>query len=80
MFSKDTVITGKQKRQEMLLFLLSFGVSNILNVLAIIFYKTPFREIYTQMFVVVILALVLYLLTIAVRLVIYFTKLIIKKK
>ena len=80
MFSKDTVITGKQKKQEMLLLLLSFGVSNILNVLAIICYKTPFREIYTQMLVVVILALVLYLLTIAVRFVVYFIKLIIKKK
>ena len=80
MFSKDTVITGKQKRQEILLLLLSFAASNILNVIAIICYKTPFREIYTQMFVVVILALVLYILTIAVRLVVYFIKLIIKNK
>jgi hypothetical protein len=80
MYLKDTIITIKQKKHEILFLLFSFVFSNILNVTGIICYKTSFSEIYTQLFIVIILTVALYSLSVAVRLVIYFIKLIFKKK
>lgn len=77
MFKKDTVITARQKKTELIIFLSCFFVAYTLNVIAIITYKTPAIELITEILNVLLLALVMYALTVIVRLLIKSVKLII---
>ena len=73
---KDTIITVKEKRREIILLLISFIVSNIINVVGIIVYKTSIKEIFTELPRVFILTFVLYFIGLAIRVGICFIKLI----
>jgi putative Mn2+ efflux pump MntP len=68
---KDTVITAKRKKTELLTFLVCFGVAFLLNVGCIIYYKTPFYEMFTQIGFVLVITLGLYLIWTAIRLIIW---------
>ena len=50
---KDTIITAPRKRKEILILLVSFIFAFFLNVYAIIAYKHPFIELFTQIHVVI---------------------------
>ncbi len=67
MFKKDTIITIRQKKIEGIIFLSCFILSNILNFLAIIIYKTNPLEMLTEWFPVLVLSFVFYALTIIAR-------------
>ncbi len=60
---KDIVITVKQQKREIKYFLISFLLAVCINVYAIIHFDTNFRELYTQLFIVLMVTIFIYLLT-----------------
>jgi hypothetical protein len=66
---RDFIIKAKQQKIEVIVLSLCFLVAFILNVTAIIMYHTQWRELYTQWYVIILIALFLYLLTWIARLV-----------
>ena len=64
---KDTVITAAVKRRELWIWLTCFIVANVVNVATIICYATPWYEIFTQLGYVTVLSVMLYVLTVVVR-------------
>ncbi len=68
---KDTVITAAVKRRELWIWLTCFIVANVVNITTIICYATPWYEIFTQLGYVTVLSVLLYVLTVVVRLVWY---------
>lgn len=65
---KDSIITAKDKTREVIIFLVCFVAAFLVNVGAIIAYRGPWTEIFTQIGFVVIIAAVIYLLHWLVRL------------
>ncbi len=47
---KNTVITARRKKIELLTLLVCFIIGNLANLYAIISYKTPFSEMLTSIF------------------------------
>ncbi|MDR0895710.1 MAG: hypothetical protein LBN06_10505 [Prevotellaceae bacterium] len=68
---KDTIITARQKKIELITLLMCFVVANLCNLYAIIEYGTPFSELITSIFYVLIFTVVLYVVWTAVRLLFY---------
>ena len=66
---KDTVITAAVKRRELWIWLTCFIAANVGNITTIICYSTPWYEVFTQLGYVVALSVLLYVLTIVVRVV-----------
>ncbi|HDR67734.1 MAG TPA: hypothetical protein ENN61_01660 [Bacteroidaceae bacterium] len=64
---KDTLITSKIKKREIVVFIICFVAAYILNVVGIIYYKSPAIELVTQLHVVLILAIIFYLAIIILR-------------
>ena len=64
---KDITISGKRIRTELKWMLGSFVAALIFNVYAIISYQTSWKEFFTSLHVVVILALVFYILLLFFR-------------
>ena len=62
MAMKDTIISAKTKRRELIILLVCFAVANIVNWCAIIKFAAPWYEIFTQIGYVVVTTLVLYAL------------------
>ncbi len=77
---KDLVIKGKWIRRELIILAVLFLVAIITNVIGIIIHDTRWIEIISQIHVVLILTLVLYVLLWLVRLIIYAVILPFKKK
>ena len=69
---KDLVIKGKSIRNELIILAALFILSFIINVIGIIIHDTDWIELLSQMHVVLILTLVLYMLLWLVRLIVYF--------
>lgn len=68
---KDTLITAHRKKVEQLTWLVCFVMANLLNLYAIIAYKTSFLEVLTSFFYVIMFSCVLYVIWSVLRLVIY---------
>lgn len=68
---KDTLITAHRKKVELLTWLVCFVMANLLNLYAIIAYKTSFLEVLTSFFYVIMFSYVLYVIWSVLRLVIY---------
>ena len=66
---KDTVIKAAVKRRELWIWLTCFIVANVVNITTIICYSTTWYEVFTQLGYVVALSVLLYVLTIVVRVV-----------
>ncbi len=65
---KDFTISGNKINRELLSLLVCFIIAFLLNVLAIIIYKTNFSEIVSSLHYVLMFSLVLYVLWSIVRL------------
>lgn len=76
---KDIIITQKRKRKEITILLSCFIVAFFINVVAIIIYKTPWYEIFTQLGYVLAIALVLFLIVTLVRVLIWTVKRLFRK-
>ena len=59
---KDTVITAKQKKQELIIFSACLAAAFIFNIVAINMYDSPVIELITQLHIVFLIACFLYLL------------------
>ncbi|MBO5860957.1 MAG: hypothetical protein J6Q45_04750 [Alistipes sp.] len=66
---KDTIITAQVKRRELWVLLACFLVANIINVVAIIRFSTPWYEVFTQIGYVCVTTIALYFLLALVRVV-----------
>ena len=58
---KDIIITSKKLKQERNIFLLSFLLAFIINVIAIIIYSRPWIEIISQIGYVIVISFFIYL-------------------
>lgn len=65
---KDTVITATTKRRELYVWLACLVVANIINVVAIIKFQSPWYELFTQVGYMLVTSFVLYALVLVVRL------------
>lgn len=78
---KDTIITARRKKTELLTLLVCFIIANIANLYAIITYDTPLSEMFTSIFYVIAASLVLYTFWGLLRLLVFGVKnLFIRKK
>ena len=66
---RDTVWTKKEKKRELYILLFCFIAANILNIVGILNYATSASEIITQIPVVILISVVLYLIVLAIRLI-----------
>lgn len=64
---KDIVITAKRIKKEVIIMAILFLVAFLINIIAIITFKTPWHEMFTQIGYVIVMTLVLYILLLIVR-------------
>jgi hypothetical protein len=76
---KDTVITVKQKKRELRILAGCFLLANLLNVLAIAFLKTSWRELFTQLPVIILITVLLYAGVVLIRLLVVGLKALVKR-
>ncbi|MDR1781364.1 MAG: hypothetical protein LBR50_11665 [Tannerella sp.] len=67
---KDIVFTAKQQKCELRWLIAAIAVAFLTNIIAIIVYKTEWKEAWTQLIWVIVIGIGLYALSIGVRLVI----------
>ena len=68
---KNTVITARRKKTELLTLLACFIIGNLANLYAIISYETPFSEMLTSFFYVLAFSGVLYVFWTILRILFY---------
>ncbi len=68
---KDTLITARRKRQEILCFGICFAAAVLINLGAILYFRTPWYELFTQIGYTLLIAVVLYIVVVLLRLVIH---------
>lgn len=68
---KNTVITARRKKIELLTLLACFIIGNLANLYAIISYETPFSEMLTSFFYVLAFSGVLYVFWTIMRILFY---------
>lgn len=73
---KDTVIRAEWKKRELTFLILSFIAAFLFNVYSIIRFHHPFKEILTQLHVVLALTVVFYFILAVLRLIWWFFTLI----
>lgn len=59
---KDIVITSRMLKQERNIYLVSFVVSFIINIIAIIIYSRPWIEMFSQIGYVIVISIIIYFL------------------
>ena len=67
---KDLLIRGKWIKRELYFLLLSFALAVVMNIVGILKHGTQWKELLTQLHVVVILSFVIYILLWFIRLLI----------
>jgi hypothetical protein len=77
---KDIIIPVQRQKKELRILLICFACSFLLNIAAIIIYKTSWAEVITQLGYVFIIALALYVLIAIIRLIIYLISTLFKKR
>lgn len=68
---KDINITVKRQKTEILYLIISFVIAFGLNILGIVIYKTEWKELYSQIRIVLMLGLTIYVLSALVRFLIF---------
>lgn len=76
---KETIITGKRKKQELLILTICLALAFLLNILSIFSYNTDFKELYSELPTVFILTLILYLISVGIRAGMHIINLLIKR-
>jgi len=77
---KDIIIPVQRQKKELRILLICFACSFLLNIAAIIIYKTSWAEVITQLGYVFIIALAFYVLIAIIRLIIYLISTLFKKR
>ncbi len=60
---KDTVITAGQKKREVWILFACFAGAFIFNVVGIIKFQTPVKEVFSQLHIVLVLTVFFYVMT-----------------
>ena len=68
---RETVISAKRKKAELYWLLGSFLAAVLVNIVAIIVYHSPWKEIYSTLHIVLPAALFIYVLLLVIRLMVY---------
>lgn len=68
---KDTILTARRKKTELITILICFIIANLANLYSIIAYNTPFMEMITSIFYVIIFAVALYVFWSLLRILFY---------
>jgi len=77
---KDITISGKTIKKELLILVILFVLAYALNIFAIAYYKTLWKELYSSLFYVFAFAFALYLLLIPIRILQHLILKVLKKK
>ena len=77
---KDTVLTARRKKIEIITLLVCFVLANLVNLYAIIAYNRSMMEMITSIFYIIIFAFVLYACWTLLRLLFYGVKALFTKK
>lgn len=77
---KDTVLTARRKKIELITLLVCFVLANLANLYAIITYHQSMMEMITSIFYIIIFAFVLYAFWTVLRLFFYGVKALFTKK
>ena len=77
---KDTVLTARRKKIEIITLLVCFVLANLVNLYAIITYHRSMMEMITSIFYIIIFAFVLYAAGALLRLLFYGVKALFTKK
>ena len=77
---KDTVLTARRKKIEIITLLVCFVLANLVNLYAIITYHRSMMEMITSIFYIIIFAFVLYAAWALLRLLFYGVKSLFTKK
>ncbi len=77
---KDTILTARRKKTELITLLVCFIVANAANLYAIIAYRSSYMELITSFFYVTLFALALYVFWTIVRILFYGIKMAFAKK
>lgn len=65
---KDTIITSKRKKTEIIAILVSFLLAVIMNIYAILRFDTNWNELLTKIHFILLISLIFYFTTIILRL------------
>lgn len=76
---KDIIITSERIKKELRVILLCFAIAFMVNVGAIIAFKTPWYEMFTQIGYVIVITLLLYLVVLIIRLIWHAIKRLLRK-
>ena len=76
---KDIIITSKKVKRELYILLGCFVVAVLINISAIVYYNTFWRELITQIGYEIVIAVSLYLVILIIRLVFKLMLLLFKK-
>ncbi|NDV67414.1 hypothetical protein [Dysgonomonas sp. 25] len=78
---KDTIISARRKKIEIITFIICFVIANLANVYAIMTYRnTSFSELFTSLGYVTVAAIVLYIIWSIIRIIFYGVKSLVKPK
>lgn len=77
---REIVITSKRVKRELYILLICFATAFILNIIAIIIYRTSWVEVFSQLGYVVVITFILYVLVTFIRFVIYLAKQLFRKR
>jgi len=77
---KDTLITAKRKKKELITLLICFVLANLANLYSIIVYHTLFSELITSLLYVIAFTVALYIFWSLLRLFLYGLRLLFLKK
>lgn len=77
---KDTVLTARRKKIEIITLLVCFVLANLVNLYAIIAYNRSMMEMITSIFYIIIFAFVLYACWTLLRFLFYGVKALLAKK
>ena len=64
---KDILIKGRTLKKELIIASSSFVIAFCLNIYSIVYYNTPWSELYTQIFWVLTLAILIYSVSVFLR-------------
>ena len=77
---RDIIITGEIRKKELRILLICFAISFLINIAAIIIYRTPWIEMFSQIGYVLVIGLVLYLTVTLIRLLLRTIRKLFKKR
>ncbi|NDV64139.1 hypothetical protein [Bacteroides sp. 224] len=77
---KDTLITARRKKIELITLLICFVIANLVHLYAIVTYRASFTELITSAFYIILFTFVLYGFWSVVRILFYGVKGLIKSK